>query len=105
MTSSVNSFHRHTLGRHMVHITFTYILFRSPTDYYSSTSSGSTEVTGIASMHPLDEKQNPTCGVFVPGVRGKVVKADGSLGKVHEEGELWMQTVAMTTGYLDDEKA
>jgi 4-coumarate--CoA ligase len=81
------------------------VLFHPPSDYKSATFSGSTEVTGIASMHPLDEKQNPTCGVFVPGVRGKVVKADGSLGKANEEGELWMETVAVTAGYLDDETA
>lgn len=56
-------------------------------------------------MHSISEKQNRFGGVFVPGVVGKVVKADGSLATFNEEGELLIKTPAAALGYLDNEIA
>ncbi|KAL0567882.1 hypothetical protein V5O48_014109 [Marasmius crinis-equi] len=66
---------------------------------------GATEVTGTASMHPITDKQNPYCGTFVPGVSGRVVRADGSTASPNEEGELHIKTVAAASGYLHNEDA
>ncbi|KAL0574613.1 hypothetical protein V5O48_007339 [Marasmius crinis-equi] len=66
---------------------------------------GATEVTGVTSMCPIDDKHNPSCGTLIPGVIGKVVKPDGTLARTGEEGELLIQTMSPASGYVDNEAA
>ncbi|KAL0062143.1 hypothetical protein AAF712_010985 [Marasmius tenuissimus] len=39
---------------------------------------GATEITGVGSMCPIADKQNPYCGTLIPGVIGRVIRPDGS---------------------------
>ncbi|KAG7444137.1 phenylacetyl-CoA ligase [Guyanagaster necrorhizus] len=66
---------------------------------------GSTEATGVVSMCPVEQKCGMFGGVLAPGVVGRVVKADGTLGDYDEEGELYIRTPAAATGYLNNDAA
>ena len=66
---------------------------------------GSTEGTGVVSMCPVRQKIGRFGGVFVPGVDGRVVKADGTSAGYNEEGELHIRTPASAIGYLHNDNA
>lgn len=44
-------------------------------------------------------------GQLIPGVRARVVKADGTLAKVGEAGELVVKTPSLALRYMNNEKA
>ncbi|KAK0222170.1 phenylacetyl-CoA ligase [Armillaria fumosa] len=72
---------------------------------YIGQAYGSTEATGVVSMCPVEQKCGMFGGVLAPGVVGRVVKADGTLGDYDEEGELFIRTAAAATGYLNNDTA
>ncbi|KAK1235162.1 hypothetical protein PQX77_001619, partial [Marasmius sp. AFHP31] len=68
---------------------------------------GATEITGVGSMCPITDKQNPYCGTLIPGVIGRVIRPDGSeaLPGSGEEGELLIKTLSPASGYLGNDDA
>ncbi|KAJ8089395.1 hypothetical protein PM082_014643 [Marasmius tenuissimus] len=68
---------------------------------------GATEITGVGSMCPITDKQNPYCGTLIPGVIGRVIRPDGSEASPGsgEEGELLIKTLSPASGYLGNDDA
>jgi 4-coumarate--CoA ligase len=58
-------------------------------------------------MVPLSQKIGTlgSAGQLIPGVRARVVKADGTLANAGESGELFVQTPSLALRYKDNEKA
>jgi long-subunit acyl-CoA synthetase (AMP-forming) len=50
-------------------------------------------------------KIHPGIGLLLPGVRARVVKADGSLAGYNEPGELVVKTPSLFLGYWKNEEA
>ncbi len=53
-------------------------------------------------MCPVEQKCGMFGGALVPGVIGRVVKTDGTLGDYDKEGELYFRTPAAATDYLNN---
>jgi 4-coumarate--CoA ligase len=70
-------------------------------------SSGMTETCTSISMAPSSQRIGTlgSAGQLIPGVRGRVVKEDGTLAKAGEPGELVVNTPSLALGYLDNKKA
>lgn len=68
---------------------------------------GMTETCAAVSMFPTSQKVGTlgSAGQLVSGTVGKVVKTDGSLAKVGEAGELWIQGGQVALGYYENEEA
>lgn len=58
-------------------------------------------------MYPPEQRIGTigSAGTLIPGVRARVVKADGSLGKAGEVGELVVTGPSMSLGYPDNAQA
>lgn len=71
------------------------------------TLSGMTETTATVSMIPPDQQigTSGSAGQIIPGVTCRVVRPDGSLAGVGEQGELQVQSPSNALYYLGDEKA
>ena len=69
--------------------------------------SGMTETFTTVSVSPNDQKiATPgSAGVLIPGMVARVVKPDGSLGKVGESGELVVTGPSMALGYYKNPEA
>ncbi|KAK0437127.1 phenylacetyl-CoA ligase [Desarmillaria tabescens] len=72
---------------------------------YIGQAYGSTEATGVVSMCPVQQRCGMFGGVLAPGIVGRVVKADGTLGDYDEEGELYIRTPAAAASYLNNDAA
>lgn len=46
-----------------------------------------------------------SAGELLPGVTARVVKSDGSLAKIGEQGELYVKSPSSALGYLDNADA
>ncbi|KAH9178629.1 amp dependent CoA ligase [Lactarius sanguifluus] len=68
---------------------------------------GMTETCTAISMAPLSQKVSTfgSAGQLISGTRVRVVKADGTLAKVGEPGELVVTGPSMALRYLNNEKA
>jgi len=68
---------------------------------------GMTETCTSISMAPSSQRIGTlgSAGQLIPGVRGRVVKEDGTLAKAGEPGELVVNTPSLALGYLDNKKA
>ncbi|KAJ6619557.1 amp dependent CoA ligase [Mycena sp. CBHHK59/15] len=67
---------------------------------------GLTETAAILAMTPMAQQCSNGCvGMLLPGVRARVVKADGSLAGFNEPGELVVQTPSLSLGYYKNEAA
>ncbi|KAF5368454.1 hypothetical protein D9758_002336 [Tetrapyrgos nigripes] len=68
---------------------------------------GMTETATTISMFPPEQKIGTlgSAGVLIPGIKARVVKADGSLAKEGEQGELVVTGPSMALGYLNNEAA
>ena len=68
---------------------------------------GMTETCAIVSCFPLSQRIGTpgSAGVFLPGVRARIVKPDGTLAKAGEPGELYVATPAIALRYHNNEKA
>ncbi|KAF9527756.1 amp dependent CoA ligase [Crepidotus variabilis] len=68
---------------------------------------GMTESAATVSFIQADKKIGTigSAGGLIPGIIAKVVKADGSLGKEGEQGELVIKGPANALGYLNNPKA
>ncbi|KAJ6558663.1 phenylacetyl-CoA ligase [Mycena sp. CBHHK59/15] len=68
---------------------------------------GLTETCGTVSMFPLTQKVGTlgSGGQLLPGTTAKVVKADGTLAKDLEVGELYVKGGQVALGYYGNEKA
>jgi acyl-CoA synthetase (AMP-forming)/AMP-acid ligase II len=68
---------------------------------------GMTETCTIVSLFPLSQRIGTpgSAGVFIPGVRARIVKPDGTLAKPGEQGELYVTCPSMALGYYKNEKA
>lgn len=70
-------------------------------------SVGMTETTAIVAFPRGDQKIGTlgSAGQMVPGVTVRVVKEDGSLAKIGEEGELYIKSPSLALGYFNNEEA
>ena len=68
---------------------------------------GLTETCTTISAFPPSQKIGTigSAGQLIPGIRARVVKADGSLAREGEQGELVVTGPSMALGYLNNEKA
>ncbi|KAF4606510.1 hypothetical protein EYR38_000564 [Pleurotus pulmonarius] len=68
---------------------------------------GLTETCTSIAMYPPEQRIGTigSAGTLIPGVRARVVKADGSLGKAGEVGELVVTGPSMSLGYPDNAQA
>lgn len=68
---------------------------------------GMTETCTVVSLFPLSQRTGTpgSAGVFIPGVRARIVKANGSLAKPGEQGELYVTGPSMALGYHKNEEA
>ena len=68
---------------------------------------GMTETCAIISFFPLSQRIGTpgSAGVFIPGVRARIVKPDGTLANPGELGELYVTTPALALRYHNNEKA
>jgi acyl-CoA synthetase (AMP-forming)/AMP-acid ligase II len=68
---------------------------------------GMTETGGPVTFFPLLRRIGTPggVGVFIPGVRARVVRPDGTLAKPGEQGELYVTCPSVTLGYHNNEKA
>lgn len=67
---------------------------------------GMTETaTTVSSMRLGQKTTNGGAGALIPGVRARVVKADGTLAGVGETGELHVTGPSMATRYANNEEA
>ena len=66
-----------------------------------------TETSTAVSMPPLSQKVGVlgTAGQLISGVRGRVVKTDGTLAGVGEPGELVVTGPSMALRYLNNGEA
>src|SRR5712691_5181882 len=67
---------------------------------------GMTETT-VVSLFPLLQRIGTpgSAGVFIPGLRARIVKPDGTAAKAGEQGELYVTGPSMALGYHNNEKA
>ena len=67
---------------------------------------GMTETT-VVSLFPLSQRIGTpgSAGVFIPGLRARIVKPDGTAAKAGEQGDLYVTGPSMALGYYNDEKA
>ncbi len=74
---------------------------------FSSRNAGLTETCTSIAMYPPEQRIGTigSAGTLIPGVRARVVKADGSLGKAGEVGELVVTGPSMSLGYPDNAQA
>ncbi|KAF4618282.1 hypothetical protein D9613_011669 [Agrocybe pediades] len=68
---------------------------------------GMSETTGAVSKWPIWQKVGVfgSSGRLVPGTFAKVVKPDGTLAKIGEEGELYVKGMQICMGYYKNEQA
>ncbi|KAH9980137.1 amp dependent CoA ligase [Lactifluus volemus] len=68
---------------------------------------GMTETGGPVTFFPLLRRIGTPggVGVFIPGVRARIVKPDGTLAKPGEQGELYVACPSVSLGYHNNEKA
>ncbi|ESK98099.1 phenylacetyl- ligase [Moniliophthora roreri MCA 2997] len=68
---------------------------------------GLTETCTTVSAFPPTQKIGTvgSAGQFVPGIKARVIKADGSLAREGEQGELVVTGPSMALGYLNNEQA
>ncbi|KIJ39426.1 hypothetical protein M422DRAFT_210302 [Sphaerobolus stellatus SS14] len=68
---------------------------------------GMTETCTTTTMTPLSQRLGTpgSVGHFLPGVRAKIVKSDGSLAGYDQEGELVVTGPQMTLGYANNAQA
>ncbi len=66
-----------------------------------------TETSTSVTMVPLSQKIGTlgSAGQLIPGVRARVIKADGTLAKTGESGELVVKTPSLALRYMNNEKA
>ncbi len=82
----------------------------SPRPVYSSLTScalGTTETCATVTFARIDQKVGTlgSAGQLMPGVVARVVKRDGTLAKLGEQGEFYVKTPAIALYYLNNEKA
>jgi 4-coumarate--CoA ligase len=68
---------------------------------------GMTETCTVVSLFPISQRIGTpgSAGVFIPGVRARIVKPDGTLAKPGEQGELYVTGPSMALGYYKNEEA
>ena len=68
---------------------------------------GMTETCTVVSLFPPSQRIGTpgSAGVFIPGVRARIMKPDGTLAKPGEQGELYVTGPSMALGYYSNEKA
>ena len=68
---------------------------------------GMTETCTVVSLFPLSQRIGTpgSAGVFIPGLRARIVKPDGTVAKPGEPGELYVTGPSMALGYHNNEKA
>jgi len=68
---------------------------------------GMTETCTVISLFPLSQRIGTpgSAGVFIPGLRARIVKPDGTAAKAGEQGELYVTGPSMALGYYNNEKA
>jgi len=68
---------------------------------------GMTETCTVVSLFPLSQRIGTlgSAGVFIPGLRARIVKPDGTLARPGEQGELYVTGPSMALGYHNNEKA
>ena len=67
---------------------------------------GMTETT-VVSLFPLSQRIGTpgSAGTFIPGLRARIVKPDGTDAKAGEQGELYVTGPSMALGYYNNERA
>jgi acyl-CoA synthetase (AMP-forming)/AMP-acid ligase II len=68
---------------------------------------GMTETCTVVSLFPLSQRTGTpgSAGMFIPGLRARIVKPDGTAAKAGEQGELYVTGPSMALGYHNNEKA
>ncbi|KAI0275161.1 amp dependent CoA ligase [Gloeopeniophorella convolvens] len=68
---------------------------------------GMTETSTSVSMVPPTQRIGTfgSAGQLIPGVRARIIKEDGTLAKVGEQGELVVQAPSSALGYLNNKEA
>ncbi|KAI0304294.1 amp dependent CoA ligase [Multifurca ochricompacta] len=68
---------------------------------------GMTETCTVISMFPISQRIGTpgSAGVLIPGVRGRIVKPDGTLARPGELGEFYVTAPSLALGYYNNEKA
>lgn len=51
------------------------------------------------------EPKRGSTGLLLPGIQGRIVRADGTDADVDEAGELWVRAGNVAMGYYGNEKA
>lgn len=66
-----------------------------------------TETCTIVALPRLDQKIGTlgSSGVLIPGIKARVIKADGSLAAYGEPGEFVVSGPSVALGYWNNEKA
>jgi acyl-CoA synthetase (AMP-forming)/AMP-acid ligase II len=68
---------------------------------------GLTETSTALSMIPVSQRigTSGSAGQLIPGVRARVIKQDGSLARIGEEGELFANSPSLALNYFNDPQA
>jgi acyl-coenzyme A synthetase/AMP-(fatty) acid ligase len=68
---------------------------------------GMTETCTVVSLFPLSQRIGTpgSAGVFIPGLRARIMKPDGTVARPGEQGELYVTGPSMALGYYNNEKA
>jgi acyl-CoA synthetase (AMP-forming)/AMP-acid ligase II len=68
---------------------------------------GMTETCTVVSLFPLSQRIGTpgSAGVFIPGLRARIMKPDGTVARPGEQGELYVTGPSMALGYHNNEKA
>ncbi|KAF9463529.1 amp dependent CoA ligase [Collybia nuda] len=66
---------------------------------------GMTEIMVAALQSPMQRINDGSCGQLLPGIVAKVVRADGTLARPNETGELVMSSPSNALGYIGNDEA
>jgi acyl-coenzyme A synthetase/AMP-(fatty) acid ligase len=103
MHKFIKSFPTHTSDKAMVSKPPNHVAILQLTNLFA----GMTETSTTITMMPLyrDRGSVNSAGQLIPGVVAKVVKADGSLAEIGEQGELFVKQPSNALRYTNDEEA
>ncbi|KAJ7069962.1 phenylacetyl-CoA ligase [Mycena amicta] len=83
------------------------MLFKLLPDAHIGQGYGMTETCTVVSIWPIDRKRGKSgsAGQLIPGVRARVLKADGTLGGYNDVGELMVKAPSNALAYYNNARA